>query len=235
MSSWARQLAGLGAALVLGAPVAASAQALISTGPTFYLVPVTSLRDVPFRTVVRQRYDYSCGSAALATLLRFHYGRPVDEAQVFRAMFALGDQPKIRQVGFSLLDMKTYLASVGLDADGYRENIIDLALSQTPAIAVISVGAYRHFVVVKGIGGGHVLVGDPALGLKSYTLAAFAKVWSGVVLIVRPQERPAAFNRGDEWGAFPRAPTDALSDRSLASFTLSMAPIYQLTQSRPLP
>jgi predicted double-glycine peptidase len=230
-----RQLAALVAALAAGAPAAAQAQALINTGASYYLAPVVSLRDMPFRTVVRQRYDYSCGSAALATLLRFHYGRPVDEAQVFRAMYAVGDQAKIRQVGFSLLDMKTYLASEGIEADGYRETMLDLALSQTPAIAVVSVGAYRHFVVIKGVSGGRVLVGDPALGVKSYSLADFATVWSGVVLLARPRERAAAFNRPDEWGSFPRARTDALSDRSLASFTLGLPPIYQITQSRPLP
>jgi predicted double-glycine peptidase len=223
----------------LAHPAAARAQgleqALVEVGSTYYLAPVVSWRDMPFRTVVRQRYDYSCGSAALATLLRDHYGRSVDEAQVFRAMYAVGDQAKIRQVGFSLLDMKTYLASTGLAADGYRETVADLAASRTPAIAVITVGPYRHFVVVKGVANGRVLVGDPALGLKAYTLADFSKVWGGVVLLVRPQERPAAFNRPDEWGSFPRARADALADQSLASFTMGLPPIYQLTQARPLP
>jgi hypothetical protein len=78
-----------------------------------YSVSVTSWRDIPFRTVVRQQYDYSCGSAALATLLHFHYGLRVGESDVFQAMYAVGDQARIQEVGFSMLDMKSYLEQRG--------------------------------------------------------------------------------------------------------------------------
>ncbi|WP_204283799.1 C39 family peptidase, partial [Klebsiella pneumoniae] len=66
-----------------------------------------------FRTVVRQQYDYSCGSAAVATLLRYHYGRPTVESDVFSAMWRSGDQAQIKRAGFSMLDMKRYLDSQG--------------------------------------------------------------------------------------------------------------------------
>ena len=74
---------------------------------------LTSYAEVPFRTVVRQQFDYSCGSAALATLMRFHYFRHTSEADIFKAMYEVGDQAQIQKVGFSLLDMKKYLASIG--------------------------------------------------------------------------------------------------------------------------
>ena len=51
-----------------------------------YTVSVISWRDIPFRSVVRQQYDYSCGSAAVATLLRHHYGITVPENEVFQSM-----------------------------------------------------------------------------------------------------------------------------------------------------
>ena len=53
-----------------------------------YTIHVTSYAQIPFRTVFRQEFDYSCGSAALATLLHFQYGKDSDEAQVFKAMYA---------------------------------------------------------------------------------------------------------------------------------------------------
>ena len=74
-----------GAAALTLAVAAASpgqAQIVINNGGA-YALNVVSYRDIPFRTVVRQRYDFSCGSAALATLLRHHYGRDVTEADVF--------------------------------------------------------------------------------------------------------------------------------------------------------
>ena len=71
-----------------------------------YSVPVTSLKEARFRATVRQQYDFSCGSAAVATLLTYQYGMPVDEAEVFEHMYATGDQARIRAEGFSLLDMR---------------------------------------------------------------------------------------------------------------------------------
>src|SRR5690606_34611966 len=79
-------LTGLAASAVLtvvGLAAPAAAQVAISQGGGNYSVQVISCRDIPFRTVVRQEYDYSCGSAALATLLRYHYGRDVAEREVF--------------------------------------------------------------------------------------------------------------------------------------------------------
>jgi predicted double-glycine peptidase len=65
-----------------------------------FAVPVQSMEDRRFATVIRQRYDFSCGSAALATLLRYHYAGREDEAQVFRGMWAEGDRDQIRRLGF---------------------------------------------------------------------------------------------------------------------------------------
>lgn len=216
------------AALAVAAP--AAGQALFNVAGDSAAVHVTSLRDMPFRTVVRQQYDYSCGSAALATLLRHHYGRAVDEASIFKAMYAGGDQAKIRKVGFSLLDMKRYLASVqGLSADGYRWTTADLEASRTPAIALVKVGAYRHFVVIKGLRDGKVLVGDPAQGLKLYPVSEFTRIWNGVVFVAKaPPGAQVAYDHRADWSHFTLGPLDPLSDTALASFTRELPPIYQV-------
>lgn len=223
------RMSSLAAALALGS-AAAPACAQISLGGGVFSVPVTSMRDIPFRTVVRQQYDYSCGSAALATLLHHHYGIEVTEADVFKDMYARGDQTKIQKVGFSLLDMKLYLERRGMAADGFRATVAQLEAAKAPALAVISVGAYRHFVVIKGVSRGRVLVGDPALGLKTYSEAEFAKVWNGVVFAIHAAPGlQAAYNRAEEWSPWATAPLGrALSDGSLASFTRELPPLYQV-------
>ena len=81
-------------------PPAAAGTARIGMGGVFHAT-VVSYRERPFLTVVRQQFDYSCGSAALATLLRFHYERPASETEVFKAMYEAGDQVQIRATGFS--------------------------------------------------------------------------------------------------------------------------------------
>lgn len=220
---------------VLGfAAVAAPALAQVSVvdGGMHFALPVTSLRDIPFRTTVRQQYDFSCGSAALATLLRYHYGVPVSEADVFQAMYRTGDQAKIRQVGFSLLDMKRYLAARGLAADGFRVGLDDLARAQAPAISVVRIGAYRHFVVIKGVRGDAVLVGDPALGLKTYSRAEFARMWNGVIFVLRSDGDAPIYNADAEWRPWAVAPLgQALTDEGLAAFTRDLPPLYQVSHA----
>lgn len=215
--------------VLAGLPTHAAAQAILNNGGNLFAVRVTTLRDMPFKTVIRQQYDYSCGSAALATLLRNHYGRPVDEASVFKAMYAAGDQAKIRKVGFSLLDMKNYLGAIGLSSDGYREDLRDLEASPVPAIAVIQVGGYRHFVVIKGVRADRILVGDPAQGLKAYRADEFAKVWSGVVFRIHPEDEQGAFNLAADWNGLPHVSAAPLYDYSISGLTRDLPPIFQIS------
>ena len=97
-------------------------------------VPAQSIQELKFAEVVRQQFDFSCGSAALATLLTYHYEHPTEEMQAFNVMYAQGDQARIQQAGFSLLDMKNYLATEGYDSDGYQTDLATLAGAGVPAI-----------------------------------------------------------------------------------------------------
>lgn len=226
------RLIGLGAAcaaLALAAPATAAAQVALFDRGSPLNVPVTTFRDIRFKTVVRQQYDYSCGSASLATLLRYHYGRPVGEAEIFKAMWDVGDQAKIQKVGFSLLDMKRYLESLGYKAEGYQISLPELLASTEPMITIIDLGDYRHFVVVKGARDGQVLVGDPAQGLRTYSVKEFTAIWQPVILTIEQAGRPP-FNREAEWrpyGAF--ALDQRLPDDSLAALTRELPPRYQIT------
>lgn len=215
------------------AALPAAAQVHFYGEPMTASVQVRSWRDIPFRTVVRQQHDYSCGSAALATLLTYHYGIKTTEEDAFKAMYAKGDQAKIQKVGFSMLDMKHYLAERGIAANGYHLTLDEVARSNTPVIALINLGVYRHFVVIKGVNDKEVLVGDPAAGLKTATRAAFEKMWNGIALALEPPAggRPAAFNLASEWSPWSRAPTQrmAQTNDSLQTVTSNQFVIYQIT------
>lgn len=164
-------------------------------------VAVTSWRDIPFKTVTHQAYDYSCGSAAIATLLTYVYGMPTKEQDVFFEMFQKGDQNKIRREGFSLLDMAHYLNNHGLKAQGYRLPVGVIDTYKVPFIAMVNNKGYNHFVVVKTVGNNRVLVGDPNSGNTIYTLQDFGKIWNGISLIVTNEASKAhiAFANQDEW------------------------------------
>ena len=174
-------------------------------------LPMRTMRARRFARVVRQERDFSCGSAALATLLSYHYRTPLTEAEVFAAMWASGDQALIRERGFSLLDMKTYLAARGLLGDGYKLTLDKLAETGVPAIALIDWRGYKHFVVVKGIGPERVLLGDPSAGLVARSRAAFERSWDGTVFLIRsrPETGRAHFNLAMDWEAEPSGPVRA--------------------------
>jgi predicted double-glycine peptidase len=213
-------------ALLFGA--SAAAEVTVNQGAAAYSVQVVSYRDIPFRTVVRQEYDYSCGSAALATLLRYHYGRDVNEHDVFVYMYENGNREAIESVGFSLLDMKRYLETHGFQADGFRMSLDALEAAEAPAIVVINQQGYRHFVVLKGVSGDRVLIGDPALGLKTYSQAEFAAMWNGIAFMIR--NSADRYNVAEEWRPFTRAPMDrVLPTSSLAELTRELPPLYQIT------
>jgi hypothetical protein len=171
------------AAATLATP-AAAAEARVTVAGTMFTMPVRSLEARKFETVVRQAYDFSCGSAALATLLTYHYDRPVGEAQVFDAMWTVGDQTNIRAKGFSLLDMKLYLESIGLKADGYRVPLSKLKEVGVPTIALITHKGYAHFVVLRGIAEDYVVLGDPSLGAITMSRADFEKAWNGIAFAI---------------------------------------------------
>ena len=195
-----------------------------------FRVPVASMRALKFNTVIHQQYDFSCGSAALATLLRYHYGLPRSEADVFTGMWREGDQARIRQVGFSLLDMKRYLADQQLHADGYRVSLDAIAKRGLPGIALITIKGYRHFVVVKGIDRDRVLVGDPSLGLRTISRAEFGRMWNGIYFVLTSDAAVGQrnFNGPRQWTALARAPIGDpfVEPLSLQALALS-APFYR--------
>lgn len=218
------RLALVTVALVLsGVPALGQTQYFGVTGGGPYNLAVTSIKEARFRATLRQQYDFSCGSAALATLLTHHYGLATTEESAFEAMFQQGNQAKIRQEGFSLLDMKMFLEARGFKADGFEASLDELEKAATPAIALISEKGYNHFVVIKGIKGERILIGDPATGRRTVSRKAFEQVWqNGLLFLIHDSPRKAVFNSEREWRLAPVAPLEAGIDRgSLASTMLT--------------
>jgi predicted double-glycine peptidase len=186
------------------------------TGGASFSVPVRSMKALRFASTLRQQYDFSCGSAALATLLTYHYDHPVSESTVFAAMWAEGDQAKIRREGFSLLDMQRYLARLGFQADGFRLPLDRLVEAGLPAIVLINETGYNHFVVIKGAADGRILLGDPSSGTRLMPRARFEAAWpTRLLFVIHTAPDAPRFNLPADWRAAPRAPlADAVARSS---------------------
>ncbi|EOG9341816.1 C39 family peptidase [Acinetobacter baumannii] len=138
-----------------------------------------------FRGIVRQAYDYSCGSAALTTLLNGYVGTSLTEQQTMSGLLQYGEYQRIiERLSFSLLDMKRFVTAIGLESGGYRGEFSDLVKLGQPAIVPISYAGFKHFVVYKAYKDGRVYVADPALGNISFDENRFKEIWDNNTLFV---------------------------------------------------
>jgi len=173
------------AVFVLFAAGVASAQSFVPAGGTLYNVPVKSLVEMRFESVVRQEQDLSCGAAALATLLRHYYHEEIDEQVIIDGISEFGDSEKIAREGFSMLELKRYAEQRGYMVQGFRvENVSALREVKLPFIALLQIGSYRHFVVVRGIDQEVVFIADPAFGNLRTEIEGFAKAWQKTAFFV---------------------------------------------------
>ena len=172
-----------------------------------YTVPTVSIKEARYASMVRQQFDFSCGSAALSTLLTYHYRFPVTEQVVFEQMYAQGDKEKIKKEGFSLLDMKRYLEAHGFEANGYEAPLDKLVSVGIPAIVLINDNGYNHFVVIKGIRGQRLLIGDPSGGTRPMVRERFESIWANRILfVITNRQDIAGFNQESDWRVAVRAP-----------------------------
>ena len=169
-----------------------------------------TFRDIQARHTVKQQWDFTCGGAALAMVLRYQYRIEVSEVEVVATMLHNGDRERIlKERGFSLLDLKRYANARGFDAAGYMGLDVEaLRAIGLPAIVPVQTMDFHHFVVFRGVAGDRVVVADPARGNMTLPLAAFANAWQGgVAFVVRSRTEPSAPNRlavQDEELIYPR-------------------------------
>lgn len=223
------------ACFIAGLCVVQTAQAdnilLGMSGGTYELKPGKTFLDQRYRHVVRQQRDFSCGSAALATMLRYHYERDITETEVLQTMFEHGDQQQILKQGFSMLDMKTYLSTLGLKADGFKAPLEKLIKVGIPAIVLLNLNGYLHFVVVRGVSDTHILVADPAYGNRKMKRDDFMKAWNNIVFVITSEgdKGKAHFNTAAQWQYHPKPNFDGylpVTNISLSTLMAATNPGY---------
>lgn len=133
-------------------------------------------------TLIKQHDIKDCGAACLASVGAY-YGNKMPIA-------------KIRQIchtdtrGTNVLGMIQGLEAMGFNAKGVKGDIEALSNIPLPAIAHIIVnGQLHHFVVIYKLSKGKITVMDPAYGkLEEYSEEDFAKIWTGVLVILEKNE-----------------------------------------------
>ena len=171
-----------------------------SFGKVYLRPKVVPYNEIKMKNVVRQRLDYSCGSAVVATLFKYYLGLNVTEESVINGLFRVGNMKKIiERKGFSLLDIKKLAVALGYKAAGYRTDVRGLVKIGKPAIVSITIGNYKHFVIFKGIRNGRVFLADPSVGNTVMSVGEFERVWyRKIALIIYPKDEKGIFGISDE-------------------------------------
>ncbi|MCU1326999.1 MAG: peptidase family protein [Bryobacterales bacterium] len=142
---------------------------------------VVSMREGRYVDLIQQQTDFSCGAAAVATILNYAYGKNLSETEVIEGMLAIADEELVKTQGFSLLDIKRYAETLGMRGRGYEVASDTLDKIKIPVIALLDIRGYKHFVVLKKTEGERVFLGDPALGNRLMSKEEFIKGWNGIV------------------------------------------------------
>ncbi len=145
---------------------------------------VQSIRERRYENLIEQQTDFSCGAAAVATILKYAYGQDVTELEVLEGMLKVADVEEVQRRGFSLLDIKNYIESIGMRARGYQIDSETLDGVSIPTIVLLDIKGYKHFVIMKKASDDRVYVGDPALGNRIMDREEFLKSWNNIVFAV---------------------------------------------------
>ena len=176
--------------LSIAIAISSAAQPVLAADLSFSPAPgvrfqtsLESLQERRWKSVVRQGLDISCGSAALATILYFHFGDQVQEDQLIREIITQVTRAEVKKRGgFSLLELKRVASKLGYTVKGYKMTLDQLQRRGGPSIVPIAVRGFKHFVVYRGMLGDRVILADPAFGNTVMPDFEFQQIWSGVGL-----------------------------------------------------
>ncbi len=158
--------------------------------------PLKSMKDLRDKDLVKQRLDYSCGAAALATILRYGFGDEVTEREILIDLFNLLSEEEEglrRKEGFSLLDLQHVAQARGYKAQGFRLEPQYLARLGGPVIVFIEPRGYKHFAVLRGVKGDRIYLADPSRGNIRMPAYRFLDSWlgengKGIIFVIEPKD-----------------------------------------------
>ena len=144
--------------------------------------------------VVKQQEDYSCGAAALATLLLYYFGDTTSEKEILSLLegsLTASEKDQKSKRGFSLLDLKRVAEAKGYRAAGFKVSFSQLAQAKGPVIVFLQPRGYKHFAVYRGLDRGRVYLADPARGNLRMSIGRFLDEWQNVLFVLAKPGEPA--------------------------------------------
>jgi len=134
--------------------------------------------------MVRQEFDYSCGSSSLATILKYFFNEKITEKEVLDWVLdkkglidknckdSKKEKCKIKKLEeleeedfkLSFFDLAKFAKEKGYKAVALALNLDELRKLKVPAIAFVKIRRNEHFTVYKGMDKKFVYLADPSFG-----------------------------------------------------------------------
>ncbi|HTU26710.1 MAG TPA: cysteine peptidase family C39 domain-containing protein [Pirellulales bacterium] len=151
------------------------------------------------QNIVMQGFDYSCGAAALATLLRYFWTDDVNETTVLQAIDKLLTPAELKdrvQNGLAIEDLKRAAIELGYLSEVGKITFSELCQSKVPLLVAITADGYDHFVIVRGVFGENVYLADPMRGNIRVRTSLFQCQWqkNAVLVVLKANIKPPKFS-----------------------------------------
>ena len=171
---------------------------------------LTSWIEIKNKNLIRQKYDYSCGSASLATILKHYYGQDITEKEILDTVMKMKGVTKenVRQKykevnGLSFLDLSVFSKDKGFKALGLALDMEALKKLQVPVILYVKIRNGEHFTVYKGMDDMYAYLADPSMGNTKVRLSKFKEMFyqredlafPGKLLAILPLSKKLVINQ----------------------------------------
>jgi len=179
---------------------------------------VTSWIEIKNKNLTRQKEDYSCGSASLATILKYYYGKDITEKQILDSVMKMKGVTRESTLkeykeanGLSFLDLSTIVNKKGFKALGLALDMDALKKLQIPVILYVKIRKSEHFTVYKGMDDRYAYLADPSMGNTKVRLSKFKEMfyqrkdlaYPGKILAILPLRNTMQANK--DFMRFPKA------------------------------
>ncbi|RDU71927.1 peptidase C39 [Helicobacter aurati] len=191
------------------------AEVFINIDSTVLQKNITSWTQIRDGNLIKQKYDYSCGSASLATILNYYYHFEIGEKEILDSILLSkgidsskkeeieNDEELRKEANLSFLDLANYAQKKGMKALGLALTLESLAKLKAPVIIYVKIRDNEHFTVYKGIDKHFVYLADPSFGNIKVSLKKFQEMfyqrkdlhYPGKILAITPGDNTLV---GDE-------------------------------------
>ncbi len=146
-------------------------------------------QELKFEFTVRQQRDFTCGAAALASILKYHYGMPVTEEMIFWMIVNRYKPEELKQkaqVGFSFEDLIFVAEKLGFKTQAAVVSATELEKLNGPVILQLNLKKFDHFAVLRKKTPDIAYMSDPMFGQLTLDESEFKTEFKGAVLAIWP-------------------------------------------------